>query len=62
MHCKFRVLVALWGQNLMKKRNLRIQGRMQNFRKVSQKALNRVLTVPQHITRRELSGKTLKIV
>ena len=33
MHCKFRVLVALQGQILMKKRNLRIQGRMQLFRK-----------------------------
>ena len=30
--------------------------------KMSQKALNRVLTVPQHSTRRELSGTTLKIV
>ena len=46
----------------MKKRNLRIQGRMQIFRKLSQMALNRVLTVPQHSTRRELSGTTLKIV
>ena len=53
--------VALRGQNLMKQRNLRIQGRMQIFRKISQKALNRVLTVPQHSTRRELSGTTLKI-
>ena len=55
-------LVALRGQNLMKKRNLRIQGRMQIFRKMSQKALNRVLTVPDYSTRRELSGTTLKIV
>ena len=31
----------------MKKRNLRIQGRMQIFRKMSQKALNRVLIVPK---------------
>ena len=60
MHCKFRVLVALRGQNLLKKRNLRIQGRMQIFRKVSQKALNRVLTVPDYSTRRELPGTTLK--
>ena len=45
----------------MKKRNLRIQGRMQIFRKMSQKALNRVLTVPDYSTRRELSGTTLKI-
>ena len=61
MHCKFRVLVALQGQNLMKKRNLQIQGRMQIFRKMSQKALNRVLTVPDYSTRRELSGTTLKM-
>ena len=61
MHCKFRVLVALRGQHLMKKRNLRIQGRMQIFRKMSQKALNRVLTVPDYSTRRELSGTTLKM-
>ena len=46
----------------MKKRNLRIQVRMQIFRKISQKALNRVLTVPDYSTRRELSGTTLKIV
>ncbi len=30
----------------MKKRNLRIQGRMQIFEKMSQKALNRDLTLP----------------
>ena len=52
--------VALRGQNLMKQRSLRIQGRMQIFRKMSQKTLNRALTVPQHSTRRELSGTTLK--
>ena len=39
----------------------RIQGRMQIFGKMSQKALNRVLTVPQHSTRRELSRTTLKM-
>ena len=61
MHCKFRVLVALRGQSLMKNRNLRIQGRMQIFRKVSQKALDRVLTVPDYSTRRVLSGTTLKL-
>ena len=61
MHCKFRILVALQGQNLMKKRNLRIQGRMQIFKKMSQKVVNRILTVPQHSTRRELSGTTLKM-
>ena len=49
------------GEKFYEKRNLRIQGRMQIFRKISQKALNRVLTVPQHSTRRELSGATLKI-
>ena len=45
MHCKFRVLVALQGQRSMVKRWLRIQGRMQLFEKMSQKALNRVLTL-----------------
>ena len=49
------------GSRLKEKRNLRIQGRMQIFRKMSQKALNRDLTVPQHSTRRGLSGTTLKI-
>ena len=29
-------------------RNLRIQGRMQFFEKMSQKALNRVLTLPDY--------------
>ena len=43
-----RDLVALWGQKSMKKRNLRIQGRMQIFEKMSQKALNRVLTLPDY--------------
>ena len=48
----------------MKKRNLRIQVRMQIFREMSQNALNRVLTVPDYSTStlRELSGTTLKIV
>ena len=32
----------------MKKRNLRIQGRMQIFEKMFQKALNRVLTLPDY--------------
>ena len=49
------------GANNYEKRNLRIQGRMQFFRKMSQKALNRVLTVPDYSTRRELSGTTLKM-
>ena len=43
-----RDLVALRGQKSMKKRNLRIQGRMQIFEKISQKALNRVLTLPDY--------------
>ena len=46
----------------VEKLKLRIRGRMQIFRKMPRKALNRVLTVPQHSTRRELSGTTLKIV
>ena len=33
IHCKLRASVALQGQTLMKKRSLRIQGRMQIFRK-----------------------------
>ena len=36
------------------KRNLRIRGRMQIFKKVSQKALNHDLTLPLQSTRREL--------
>ena len=32
----------------MKKRNLRIQGRMQIFEQMSQKALNRVFTLPDY--------------
>ena len=43
-----RNLVALRGQKFMKKRDLRIQGRMQIFEKMSQKALNRVLTLPDY--------------
>ena len=38
----------------MKKRNLRIQVRMQVFRKMSQNALNRVLIVPKDRARRML--------
>ena len=45
---KLRDLVALRGQKIVKKRNLRIQGRMQIFEKMSQKALNRVLTLPDY--------------
>ena len=44
--CKLRNLFALWGQTSMNKCNLRIQGRMQIFRQMSQKALNRDLTLP----------------
>ena len=35
-------------------RNLRIQGRMQIFEKMSQKALNRILTLPNYSTGPEL--------
>ena len=38
----------------MKKRNLRIQVRMQIFRKMSQNALNRVLIVPKERARKML--------
>ena len=58
--CKASWLSRPPGAKFDEKRNLRIQGRMQIFRKVSQKALNRVLTVPDYSTRRELSGTTLK--
>ena len=43
-----RDLVALRGQKSMKKRNLRIQGRMHFFEKMYQKALNRILTLPDY--------------
>ena len=46
--CALRNLVALRGQKSRKKRNLRIQGRMHIFEKISQKALNRVLTLPDY--------------
>ena len=61
--CKASWLSRPPGANFDKKekRNLRIQARMRIFRKVSQNALNRVLTVPDYSTRRELSGTTLKI-
>ena len=56
-----RVTWVMKRVNVYEKCNLRIQGRMQIFRKMFQKALNHVLTVPQHSTRRELSGATLKM-
>ena len=36
---------SVLGANIHEQRNLRIQGRMQIFKKMSQKALNRVLTL-----------------
>ena len=50
LHCKLRNLVALRGQKIQEKGNLRIQGRMQIFKKMSQKALNRILTLPNYST------------
>ena len=47
LHCKLRKLVALQGQKKREqKRNLRIQGRMHSFENMSQKALNRISTLP----------------
>ena len=39
---------SVLGANIHEQRNLRIQGRMQIFEKMSQKALNRVLTLPDY--------------
>ena len=47
---KLRSLVALWGEKSMEKGNLRIQGRMQIFEKIPQKALNRILTLANYST------------
>ncbi len=37
---------SVLGANIHEQRNLRIQGRMQFFEKISQKALNRILALP----------------
>ncbi len=41
---------SVLGANIHEQRNLRIQGRMQIFEKMSQKALNRILTLPNYST------------
>ena len=52
--------VALRGQKVHGKRKLRIQGRMQIFEKMSQMALNRVLTLPDCRCRYQLSESGLR--
>ena len=41
-------IFGLWGLVFEGFGNLRIQGRMQIFKKISQKALNRILTLPDY--------------
>ena len=41
---------SVLGANIHEQRNLRIQGRMQIFKKMSQKALNRILKLPNYST------------
>ncbi len=41
---------SVLGANTHEQRNLRSQGRMQTFKKMSQKALNRILTLPNYST------------
>ena len=60
MYVKLRGQVALRGQKSMGKRNLQIQGRMQIFEKMSQMALNRVLTLPDCRSRSQLSESGLR--
>ena len=47
--CKASWLSRPLGAKIQEQRNLRIQGRMQFFKKMSQKALNRILTLPNYI-------------
>ena len=60
MYVKLRGQVALRGQKVHGKRKLRIQGRMQFFEKMSQMALNRVLTLPDCRSRSQLSESGLR--
>ena len=41
---------SVLGANIHEQRNLRIQGRMQIFEQMSQKALNPILTLPNYST------------
>ena len=55
-HISFWLYRAPWLQSasgrrqIQEKRNLRIQGRMQNFKKIPQKALNPILTLANYST------------
>ena len=60
MYVKLRGQVALRGQKVHGKRKLRIQGRMQIFEKMSQMALNRVLTLPDCRSRSQLFESGLR--
>ena len=60
MYVKLRGQVALRGQKVHGKRKLRIQGRMQIFEKMSQMALNRVLTLPDCRSRSQLPESGLR--
>ena len=60
MYVKLRGQVALRGQKVHGKRKLRIQGRMQIFEKMSQMALNRVLTLPDCRSRSQLLGSVFR--
>ena len=60
MYVKLRGQVALQGQQSMEKHKLRIQGRMQIFEKMSQMALNRVLTLPDCRSRCQLLGSVFR--
>ena len=60
MYVKLRGQVALRGQKVHGKRKLRIQGRMQIFEKMSQMALNHVLTLPDCRSRSQLSESGLR--
>ena len=50
LFCKASWLSRPPGAKIHEKRNLRIQGREQIFRKMSQKALNRLLALPNYST------------
>ena len=58
--CKASWLSRPPGAKAHGKRKLRIQGRMQIFEKMSQMALNRVLTLPDCRSRSQLSESGLR--
>ena len=49
---KLQTLVAVQGAKIQENKYLRIQGRMQILEKILQMALNHVLTLPKHRSRR----------